>query len=216
MFTGIIEEIGEVKKIEKNAHSMKLAIAANKVLEDAALGDSISVNGVCLTVTKYTSNEFEVDIMPETFYHTSLNDLQTQSKVNLERALAANGRLGGHFVSGHADCTGEIIQKRAVENAIYITIKIESNWMKYMMEKGSVAIDGTSLTVFSVGENDITISLIPHTQKETVINQKRLGQRVNIECDLLAKYMERLLTATEKEKGKKPITLDLLGEAGFL
>ncbi|RDI43126.1 riboflavin synthase [Falsibacillus pallidus] len=216
MFTGIIEEIGKIKQIERKAYSMKLVIEARKVLQDARLGDSISVNGVCLTITSFKDSEFEADVMPETFIHTSLKDLQPQSNVNLERALSANGRLGGHFVSGHVDCTGKIIKTDMVENALYMTIELDGKCMKYVMEKGSVAVDGTSLTVFKVSSNSITISLIPHTRHQTIISNKKVGQAVNIECDMLAKYLERLVTAKESPSPSSGITLDYLSEKGFL
>ncbi|WP_433742640.1 riboflavin synthase [Falsibacillus pallidus] len=216
MFTGIVEEIGKIKQIERSAHSMKLVVEASKVLHDANLGDSISVNGVCLTITSFNDGGFEADVMPETFVHTSLKELQPQSHVNLERALSANGRLGGHFVSGHVDCTGKIIKTNRVENALYVTIELDGKWMKYVMEKGSVAVDGTSLTVFKVSGNTITISLIPHTRDQTILSQKKAGQTVNIECDMLAKYLERLMLSKESTSSPTGITLDYLSEKGFL
>lgn len=213
MFTGIIEEIGMISKIERKTSSLKLVIACEKILNDIHLGDSIAVNGVCLTVAKLTNRNFEADVMPETFMATTLHKLTSSSKVNLERAMAANGRFGGHFVSGHVDGTGTIIQKINRENALYITIHVPELIPSYFMEKGSVAMDGTSLTVFGVKDRDITVSLIPHTQKETVLAQKNIGEQVNIECDMLVKYVKNMIVPNKSENNA---TLDLLVENGFI
>lgn len=214
MFTGIIEEIGTVTRIERKATSLKLVIFCEKILGDIHLGDSIAVNGVCLTVAGFTNQYFEADVMPETFMATALNKLSPGFKVNLERAMSANGRFGGHFVSGHVDGTGTIIQKRYVENALYITIKVSEAFSPFLMEKGSIAIDGTSLTLFGIDGADITISLIPHTQKETVLAQKNIGEQVNIECDMLAKYVQRMIK--QPEKAQKSISMDMLSDNGFI
>lgn len=214
MFTGIIEEIGTITRIERKKSSLKLVIASEKILHDIHLGDSIAVNGVCLTVAKFTSQHFEADVMPETFMATAIHKLSPGSKVNLERAMAANGRFGGHFVSGHVDGTGTIIQRKKKENALYITIRVPESFTSYLMKKGSIAIDGTSLTLFGIEERDITISLIPHTQKETVLAQKGIGEQVNIECDMLAKYVQNIIAPSGKSE--KSATLDLLVENGFI
>ncbi|TLS35647.1 riboflavin synthase [Pseudalkalibacillus caeni] len=214
MFTGIVEEIGSVNHIDKTGEAIQLAVGADRILRDVKLGDSISVNGVCLTVTDFTSNQFSVDVMPETFRATSLRDLKVGGNVNLERAMAANGRFGGHFVSGHIDGTGTIIRKEPSQNAVYYDIKLDEELIRYMALKGSVAVDGTSLTIFGVTNDAITISLIPHTLSETILGNKEPGDIVNIECDMLAKYMERFL---ERRLQDNPSTLSsaFLEEHGF-
>lgn len=214
MFTGIIEEIGMIEEVLAQNKSMQLTITAHKVLEDVRLGDSIAVNGVCLTVTSFTSERFTVDVMPETFRDTSLSRLSRGSKVNLERAMAANGRFGGHFVSGHIDGVGVITGKKRVENALYIDIQYSAEFSPYLMPKGSIALDGTSLTLFYVSEKELTISLIPHTQEETILAEKAIGDLVNIECDMLAKYVERMLSR-KAEKPASNVTMDLLQKHGF-
>ncbi|HZG71410.1 MAG TPA: riboflavin synthase [Chondromyces sp.] len=217
MFTGIIEEIGTVEKISRNQESLSMSIAAKKVLEDVALGDSIAVNGVCLTVTSFTKSHFTADVMPETFRDTSLKIITSGSRVNLERAMSANGRFGGHFVSGHIDGVGTISGKKRIENALYITIAFPPAFRTYLLEKGSVALDGTSLTIFKVDENELTISLIPHTQEESILASKAVGDPVNIECDMLAKYVEKMLNGKRQQEEKKSsITLSMLEKNGFL
>ncbi|HEY9578004.1 MAG TPA: riboflavin synthase [Pseudobacillus sp.] len=214
MFTGIIEEIGTIEEVLARTQSLQLTIAASKVLEDVRLGDSIAVNGVCLTVTSFTAERFTVDVMPETFQDTSLSKINRGSKVNLERAMAANGRFGGHFVSGHVDGVGTITGKKQVENALYVDIAYPSELAPYLMTKGSVALDGTSLTIFYVSEKELTISLIPHTQEETILAKKAIGDPVNIECDMLAKYVERMMNR-KAEKPASNVTMELLEKHGF-
>ena len=209
MFTGIIEEIGTITSIQRKPHSLALSIRARKVLDDVKRGDSISVNGVCLTVSSFTSEMFVVDVIPETFKSTTLADLSPNSKVNLERAMAANGRFGGHFVSGHVDGIGIIRSVKKEANAITKQIELAPDLMKYMMLKGSVAVDGTSLTVFQVDRTSISISLIPTTQYDSLIGDKGVGQKVNIECDLLAKYTERI------QASNSAISKEWLQEQGF-
>ncbi len=217
MFTGIIEEVGTVSNLKKQAKSLVMTIQASTVLEDVQLGDSIAINGVCLTVTSFTSNQFDVDVMPETFDSTSLKSLEVGSKVNLERAMAANGRFGGHFVSGHVDGVGTIIKRQMVENALYMTIQAPEVCLPFFMLKGSVAIDGTSLTIFHVEEDTLTISLIPHTRGATILAEKKIGDQVNIECDMLAKYVQQMLQPVETEKDKESkITMDFLEANGFM
>jgi riboflavin synthase len=218
MFTGIIEEIGSISSIKQTGQSIIIEIEAKKILEDVHQGDSISVNGVCLTVTKHSTKQFTVDVMPETFKATSLKSLKRGSKVNLERAMAAGGRFGGHFVSGHADGTGVIISKKPFENAVYYEIEVNSDLLSYVIYKGSIAVDGTSLTVFGVTENSFTISLIPHSLSESIIGLKSTGDIVNIECDMLGKYVEhffaRRFSGAPTEK-KSSITAAFLEENGF-
>ncbi|MGM0827944.1 MAG: riboflavin synthase [Bacillota bacterium] len=216
MFTGIIEEIGSIERMKKSSSSMELTITADRILEDVHIGDSISVNGVCLTVTSFSSRQFQVDVMPETFEGTTLGNLSHGSKVNLERAMAANGRFGGHFVNGHVDGVGTIVRVEKVENAWYMDISIPGNQSHLFIMKGSVAIDGTSLTVFGVKNNTITISLIPQTRGDTVLGEKKVGDRVNIECDVMAKYFHRFYEAKEQSKSKSSsISYDFLSQNGF-
>ncbi|MFK9090470.1 riboflavin synthase [Bacillus salipaludis] len=218
MFTGIIEEIGTLSNIQRTGESFVLTIEAKKVLEDVHLGDSIAVNGVCLTVTSFSARHFTVDVMPETVKATSLHTVKRGSKVNLERAMAAGGRFGGHFVSGHIDGTGVIKGKRAFENAIYYEIEADPNVLRYVILKGSVAVDGTSLTVFGVTENSFTISLIPHTLSETILGHKGSGDIVNLECDMIGKYVGHYinnLSTDPGQKNKSGITEKFLEENGF-
>jgi len=217
MFTGIIEDVGTVKGMQKvSEQAVQLTIESKKIVEDVHIGDSISVNGICLTVTTFSTNQFQVDAMPETVKSTSLKSLNKGSNVNLERAMAANGRFGGHFVSGHVDGTGKITRKQKQENAIYYDIEIPSELMDLLLYKGSVTVDGTSLTIFDVTESGITISLIPHTAKETILGEKGNGDIVNIECDMLAKYVQKLLNQERNEESKKSVNKELLDANGFL
>ncbi|MFS0778005.1 riboflavin synthase [Neobacillus sp. 3P2-tot-E-2] len=218
MFTGIIEELGVVANIKRSGESFVLTIDAKKILKDVHLGDSISVNGVCLTVTGFTNSQFTVDVMPETVKASSLQSLKRGSKVNLERAMAAGGRFGGHFVSGHIDGTGVIKTKRPVENAVYYEIEASQEILKYVIERGSIAVDGTSLTVFGVTDNDFTLSLIPHTLTESIIGLKESGDIVNLECDMIGKYVGHFLTSrqnTGNKKNQAGISASFLEENGF-
>lgn len=217
MFTGIIEEIGTVKKAAQIGNTIKLVIQAEKILADAQLGDSIAVNGVCLTVTQLHQDSFTADVMPETYRSTSLRGLRERSKVNLERAMSANGRFGGHFVTGHVDGTGKILKISPSENAIYFEISVPETMSHFLMMKGSVAIDGTSLTIFGVTEQSVTVSIIPHTAKETVIGSKNIGDEVNIEFDMLAKYLYSFVNRREyKQEGQSGITEGFLKDNGFI
>lgn len=193
MFTGIIEEIGTIEDVRQQGDAMVMKLAAKRILADAKLGDSIAVNGVCLTVTSFTAGSFTVDIMPETVRATSLQGLGRGEKVNLERAMRAGGRFGGHFVSGHVDGIGTIIAKKPEHNAVYYQIAVSPELRHYMVAKGSVAVDGTSLTIFSVDDHSFTISIIPHTLTETIIGAKSVGDKVNIECDMVGKYIEQFI-----------------------
>jgi riboflavin synthase len=218
MFTGIIEEIGSVANIQHTGKSFVLTIDAEKVLTDVQLGDSIAVNGVCLTVTTFSKNRFTVDVMPETVKATSLRTIKRGSKVNLERAMAAGGRFGGHFVSGHVDGVGVIKGKKQVENAVYYEIEAEHELLKFIILKGSVAVDGTSLTVFGVSEDSFTLSLIPHTLSETVLGFKGSGDIVNIECDMIGKYVGHFLKNQFQGTPKRAtnITAQFLEDNGFM
>lgn len=209
MFTGIIEEIGTITSIQRKPHALEMTIRANIVLKDVKRGDSIAVNGVCLTVSSFTKDTFVVDVIPETFKSTTLSNLSSNSRVNLERAMAANGRFGGHFVNGHVDGIGVIRSIKKETNAITKKIELDANLMKYMMIKGSVAIDGTSLTIFHVDRTSISISLIPTTQSDSLIGEKGIGDKVNIECDMLAKYTEQI------QINKSNMSKEWLQEHGF-
>jgi riboflavin synthase len=219
MFTGIIEEIGVVANIQRTGESFVLAIEAKKkILNDVHLGDSIAVNGVCLTVTSFTGKLFTVDVMPETVKASSLNMVKRGSKVNLERAMAAGGRFGGHFVSGHIDGTGIIKSKQSFENAVYYEIEAEQSILKYVILRGSITIDGTSLTVFGVTEHSFTLSIIPHTLSETILGLKGSGDIVNLECDMIGKYVGHFinnLSSDTAQKRKTGITAQFLADNGF-
>ncbi len=212
MFTGIIEDIGTVKAVQSGKNSMQLTIASKKIVEDVHLGDSIAVNGICLTVVSFTNDSFTVDVMPESVKATSIQDVKVGSAVNLERAMSANGRFGGHFVTGHIDGTGTIIRKRPVENAVYYDIQITDELSRFCIPKGSVAIDGTSLTIFGIADHVLTVSLIPHTHEITLLGRKKVGDIVNIENDMLGKYV---LHQVEKQASKSNITEQFLRQNGF-
>jgi riboflavin synthase len=216
MFTGIIEEIGILKDIKRTTNDYQLTIAAKKMVEDVQLGDSIAVNGVCLTVTSFSSDQFTVDVMPETIKATSLRSLSRGSHVNLERAMSANGRFGGHFVSGHVDSIGIVKSRNQVSNAVYFWIEVDPEMMKYIVAKGSITVDGISLTVVETTDKQFSISIIPHTITETILQFKQNGDIVNIECDMLAKYMERLLEKREVSSSNKGLTLDKLEQNGYV
>ncbi len=213
MFTGIVEEVGTVLSIKKGSVSSKITFGGKKVFEDVHLGDSIAVNGVCLTADTLTDNSFTADIMAETLRRSSLGDLKVGSRVNLERAMQCNGRFGGHIVSGHVDATGKIVSFKREENAFWITISTESKTLKYIVEKGSVALDGISLTVASVGDTSFKVSIIPHTAKETTLLTKSVGDRINIECDIVGKYVERFLNFKDSTSN---IDVKFLSQHGYI
>lgn len=193
MFTGIIEEVGHVKSLHRGAKSFTLEVEAEKVLEGTLVGDSIATNGVCLTVTSLTGHGFTADVMPETVSRTALGELVSGSPVNLERALSLQTRLGGHIVSGHIDGTGRITDRRQDDTALWITVECDSKLLRYIIEKGSVTLQGVSLTVARVDARSFAVSLIPHTQAATTLHQAKVGDLVNIENDIIAKYVEKLL-----------------------
>lgn len=216
MFTGIIEEVGLIEEIKQAGEAIRMTIHSEKLLSDVNSGDSIAVNGVCLTVTTFDKKRFSVDLMPETVRNTSLRQLSRGSKINLERAMAASGRFGGHFVSGHVDGIGEIVKKQRQDNAVYYEIKVSEEIRKYIIQKGSIAIDGTSLTVFGVTDDTFTISIIPHTLSETIIGLKGPGDIVNIECDMIGKYIEQFIEQRfSSGKNKSNLTTSFLEEHGF-
>ncbi len=211
MFTGIIEEIGKVTKISRGSRSVILEIEAQRVLEDTRIGDSIATNGVCLTVTAIGKGSFKADVMPETMSRTNLGNVKPGDRVNLERALCLNSRLGGHMVAGHIDGTGRIVAQVRDENAIWITVEAGPDILRYIVEKGSVAVDGVSLTVAYVDNSTFKVSVIPHTQEETTLTTKRIGESVNLENDMIAKYVEKLLQP-QKTEG---LSLEFLQANGF-
>lgn len=215
MFTGIIEEIGTVKNIQRNGSNSFIVIEARKVLEDVHLGDSIAVNGVCLTVTKTDGKIFQADVMNETLSRSSLGELRQGSKVNLERAMAANGRFGGHIVSGHIDGKGVITDIINDGIAVWYTISANAHIMRYIVEKGSIAIDGISLTVAKVTDRDFSVSVIPHTAEMTILSTKTKGQTVNLENDIIGKYVEKLMKPAENSKNSG-IDMSFLSSNGFI
>ena len=215
MFTGLIEEIGEIKSILKGAKSARITIKATDILEGTKVGDSISTNGVCLTVTEFSKNSFSVDVMAETFRRSNLGKLKPGSTVNLERALRLSDRLGGHMVSGHIDGIGTIVDLYKEDNAIWVSVETTMDILKYIVHKGSITIDGISLTVAYVDESIFKVSIIPHTKEETTLLIKNIGDEVNLECDMLAKYVEKLLKYGEAPKEKKSMTMEFLQSNGF-
>ena len=193
MFTGIIEEIGHIKKIATKNESMELLINATKILEDIKLGDSIAINGVCLTVTDFDKDFFSVDVMPETFRATSMSALTVGSPLNLEPALVIGDRIGGHFVTGHVDGVAKITEITHIDNAINYILEMDTELIKHCIFRGSIAVDGISLTIFGVTDNKIQLSLIPHTVTNTILGNKKVGDKVNIECDMLSKHVANLI-----------------------
>lgn len=214
MFTGIVEEVGQIRRVTLGAHSAVLEIAAHTVLEGTKIGDSIAVNGICLTVTAISAQGFSADVMHETLDRSALAQLVSGSHVNLERAMAANGRFGGHIVSGHVDGTGRITQIRRDDNAVWFTVACETALLRYIVEKGSITIDGTSLTVADVTDSGFSVSAIPHTLTVTVLGERRQGDRVNLECDIIGKYVEKLLQPA-KVAAESGISREFLAEHGF-
>ncbi|OEH85712.1 riboflavin synthase subunit alpha [Desulfuribacillus stibiiarsenatis] len=216
MFTGIIEEIGYIQSIQ-NAQGLgrRVTIQAKEILRDVNLGDSIAVNGICLTVTQYNQQQFSVDVMPETMEHTNLGLLKANSPVNLERAMQAGGRFGGHIVSGHVDGVATLAERKTLANAIILTFQTLENMLRYMIPKGSITIDGISLTIIEVTHQSFSVSIIPHTKDITTLGKKKVGDIVNIECDMIAKYVERLVSFKEPKESKK-IDMDYLAKMGMI
>lgn len=212
MFTGIIEEIGTISRITTAGNSMRLEITTKKITQGLQVGDSVAVNGVCLTVTTFNSQRFCADVMPVTFRDTNLAQLKSGSPVNLERAMAANGRFGGHLVSGHVDGIGVINAIKANENAVIYRISLSANLLADCMLKGSLAIDGTSLTISAMGADYVEVSLIPHTRQESILGAKKIGATVNIECDMLLKKVSQQISRHNDSR----IDMNFLRENGFL
>ena len=212
MFTGIIEETGYVKSISRGHKESKLCISCSKVLEDVTKGDSIAVNGVCLTVVEFTGNSFTCDVMNETFSRSSLLELNSNSVVNLERAMPANGRFGGHIVTGHIDGTGKIASIKNDGNAVWFEISADKDILSGIVEKGSIAIDGISLTVAKTAPTSFSVSIIPHTLKETVLGTKKVGDKVNLETDIIGKYVKKLYAPSNSDS---KISKEFLIQNGF-
>lgn len=214
MFTGIVEEVGIIKGIKKGTDSAVLAIQAKTVLEDIHMGDSIAVNGVCLTVISFSGNEFSADVMHETLNRSALREARSGTAVNLERAMSANGRFGGHIVAGHVDGTGVVTAIEKDDNAVWFTLRAEPSILRYVVEKGSIAMDGISLTVAKVSDETFSVSLIPHTVANTALAKKRVGDTMNLETDMVGKYIEKLLQPQETPR-KSGVTREFLLQNGF-
>lgn len=210
MFTGIVEETGAIEQIIQGSKSCVLKISAHKIFDDLKIGDSIAVNGICLTVTSFSAPYFNADVMPETMRRTSLAGLSKGSRVNLERAMQLNGRFGGHIVSGHIDGTGTVASMIREDNAIWVKINADSSILTYIIEKGSVTLDGISLTVAEVTNSSFTVSIIPHTAAETTLCDRKPGDKINIECDIVGKYIHKLM-----QKNSSGIDEDFLRRCGF-
>ncbi|CAM4487697.1 riboflavin synthase [Paenibacillus typhae] len=221
MFTGLIEEIGILRGVSSGGEMMVLNIGASLIMSDLKIGDSVSVNGVCLTATSISEHSFTVDVMPQTYRNSNLRELRSGSRMNLERAMAAGGRFGGHIVQGHVDGTGEIRSVKRDQNAVVFEITPDKGSLfKYIIPKGSITLDGISLTVVSTSSSAFTVSIIPHTLGETVLNHKRPGDSINIECDVLGKYVDHLLhyrgTGSGEEESSSRISRDFLAANGFV
>ena len=210
MFTGIIEETGTVEAIVRGAKSCRLTIRADKIFDDLSLGNSVAVNGVCLTADEIRKPVFVADVMAETVRRTNIDRLVPGSRVNLERAMRLGGRFGGHIVAGHIDGTGTIVSMVREDNAVWVTVTAGGEILRYIIEKGSVALDGISLTVAEVGTDRFSVSVIPHTAAETTLLSRRTGDRLNIECDMIGKYVEKFVSGESRG-----ITPELLAKYGF-
>lgn len=216
MFTGIVEEVGAIKNIKRGQHSAVLTIQAKTVLEGTRIGDSIAVNGICLTVTRLFPDGFSADVMHETLNRSSLAGLTAGCVVNLERAMPANGRFGGHIVAGHVDGVGHIANIRRDDTAVWYTVHAGPEILRYVVEKGSITIDGISLTVATLDSDSFQVSIIPHTGSETILLGKKAGDVVNLENDIIGKYVQRLLTNPAPEEApQSKVTWEFLAENGF-
>ena len=216
MFTGLIQDLGTVRRLEKQDAAGRLTVATALPMDDLEMGESIAVNGVCLTVVGFGGGQFSADVSPESLARTNLGALTAGRRVNLERALRLCDRLGGHLVSGHVDGVGILVERRKDENAIRFAIEVAPELVRYLVEKGSVAVDGISLTVNAVGENRLHLAVIPHTLEKTTLQERRVGDRVNIETDLLGKYVERLLQPAGGTASAGGLSVDFLAKHGFL
>jgi riboflavin synthase len=208
--------MGRLEKIERRGTSGMIVVAADFPEESVRLGDSIAVNGVCLTVTEMRSGRFSFDVSPETLDRTSFRAATTGAPVNLERALRLSDRLGGHLVSGHVDCVSRLVERNELSGNIVFSFELPTAFARYMVEKGSVAVDGISLTVNSVTETGFSVNVIPHTATKTTLAGRRPGEFVNIETDILGKYLERLMGGVQKSRDDGGLSLELLAKSGFL
>ena len=232
MFTGIVEEIGTIRAVTKDSKRFVLDIGCSRVLEGTKEGDSIAVNGVCLTVTTLHMGGFTADVMPETAHRSNISRMSGGTRVNLERAMAADGRFGGHIVSGHIDGTGQIESMRREENAVWVTIACTDKILDLIVEKGSICIDGISLTVAAVTKRNFSVSVIPHTGEETTLLKKKAGDPVNLENDIVGKYIQKFVdigrnsgadrgkmpddeNAARNAKGNSGLSMEFLQKYGF-
>lgn len=215
MFTGIVEEIGTIRSVTKDSKRFVLDIGCSKVLEGTKEGDSIAVNGVCLTVTTLHMGGFTADVMPETAHRSNISRMSGGTRVNLERAMAADGRFGGHIVSGHVDGMGTVRQVEEDANAVWYTVEAAPELLRYIVEKGSITIDGISLTVAYVDDECFKVSIIPHTRAVTILGARKPGDIVNLENDIIGKYVEKLMKPMETKKTDSGITEAFLLENGF-
>lgn len=215
MFTGLVEEMGRVLSITEGNHSMQIKIQCKKVLEGAKLGDSIATNGTCLTAVEIGKNYFVADCMHETMKRTNLHRLKKSDFVNLEKSITLSTPLGGHLVTGDVDCEGKIIEIRQDGIAKIYTVELPKQYMKYVVEKGRVTLDGASLTVMELGEYTLGVSLIPHSQEMIILGKKKVGDYINVETDLIGKYVEKLLFFPKQEEKNSKLSLDFLAKNGF-
>ena len=216
MFTGLVEEMGNVAAVANAGDRFDLTISAKTAIDGVQLGDSIAVNGVCLTVTRFDDASFTVGLAPETLKRTNLGDLSAGDPVNLERSLLPTTRLGGHFVQGHVDGTGVIKSFKPDQDALWLTVEADPALMQYIVTKGYIAIDGTSLTVVDTGTDWFNVTLVNYTQSKIILPQKKAGDRVNLEVDILAKYVERLIDARATSQPSAPLNADFLKDHGFI
>ena len=222
MFTGLVEEVGKLRRVGRQGEALVLDVEASLVLDGVKLGDSIAINGVCLTVTSFDRQSFTMDVTPQTFRHSNLKDLKPGDPVNLERAMAAGGRFGGHIVQGHADGTADIVSRKREENAVRFDFRLaDPAFMRYIVPHGSVTIDGVSLTVARTDGETFGVSIIPHTLRETALQYKQAGASVNVECDILGKYVEHLLRCgpradADEAAGRGGLTAAFLTDNGFM
>jgi riboflavin synthase len=217
MFTGLVEELGKVRAVSRGVHSIRLTITAQKIMSDVKIGDSIAVDGTCLTVVEFGANSFTADIMPETYDRTTLSSRKPGELVNLERTLRLGDRLGGHIVSGHIDGVGTIVSITPRDNANVLRVRFQTNLSSFFISQGSVALDGVSLTIVDCGLDWLEVSLIPHTWGVTVLSTKKVGDQVNIETDVLGKYIQRMLLnkGQVQNNNKNTVGTEFLAKHGF-
>ncbi|MCX6151612.1 MAG: riboflavin synthase [Ignavibacteriales bacterium] len=211
MFTGLIEEVGKVKKVQQLGGGLKISISSITILNDLNIGDSININGACQTVVNFNKESFDVEAVEETLKKTNLAKLKLNNNVNLERSLTLNKKLGGHFVLGHVDTTGKILTIKKLSTSYLVSVSCQKEYLQYLINVGSIAVEGISLTVANYNKNSFTVSIIPHTWKHTNLADKKIGEDVNLEFDVLGKYVARILSNGKKEK----LTVDWLQELGY-